>query len=286
MGRLFASFKQLNQVAKQFLDAWAISKVNAQSKICCSHGVSCGKTKKLHPNIILQCKRDPTKKSKCQCPFEIQYSPQGKPNKTTPDTKPLIFPPVKITGCVYEHKCSMDTQSYRLAYQVNGQGTPDLTRINHIVRMLRDKPSMPNHVLCPKIANVIPHYRGMDAAFMSNFHARVLAYSLKHCDTNVSLDDVANFTSQRVITAHEVIDLDQPITHQNYTSMLRRCMQEGGSTWVALKFLDKLKVSLPGFDYRMKQYIDGLPEGIVWMTPQMKKNIIRYGKVLFLDGQK
>jgi hypothetical protein len=78
-GRIFANFKQLDQVAKQFLDAWAISKVNAQSKICCSHGVSRGKTSKLHPNILLQRKRGPTEKSKCQCPFEIRYSPQGKP---------------------------------------------------------------------------------------------------------------------------------------------------------------------------------------------------------------
>jgi hypothetical protein len=68
--------------------------------------------------------------------------------------------------------------------------------------------------------------------------------------------------------------------------MLRRCMQEGGSTWIALKFLDKLKLSLPGFDYRIRLSIDGLPEGLVWMTPEMKKNIMRYGKVLFLDGQK
>ena len=137
-GRLFASFKQLDQVAKLFLDAWAISKVHAQSKICCSHGVSRGKTQRLHPNILLQRKRDQTEKSKCQCPFEIRYSPQGKPNKTSPQSKPIIFLPVKITGCIYEHKCSMDTQSHRLAYQVNGQGTPDLTQINHIVRMLRD----------------------------------------------------------------------------------------------------------------------------------------------------
>jgi hypothetical protein len=55
---------------------------------------------------------------------------------------------------------------------------------------------------------------------------------------------------------------------------------------VALKFLDELKSTLPGFDYRMQRSIDGFPIGIVWMTPEMKKNICRYGQVLFLDGQK
>jgi hypothetical protein len=37
----------------------------------------------------------------------------------------------------------------------------------------------------------------------------------------VTIADVASFTSQQVIAAHKVIDLDQPISHHNYTSMLR-----------------------------------------------------------------
>ena len=287
VGRIFASFKQIDQVAKLFLDAWAISKVNGQSKIYCAHGLSRGKFKKnLHNTVALRRTCPETEKEKCQCPFEIRYSPQGRVKKSTPTTKPVAFLRVKVTGCVYEHKCSMDTASHQLAFQSNGQNTPDLTRIHHIIRMLREKPSIPNHVLRPEIAHAIPHYRGMDAAFMRNFRSRVLTHCLKHTDVEITHADVASFTSKQVIAAHEVIDLDQPITHQNYTSMLRRCMQEGGSTWVALKFLDELKVTLPGFDYRMNRTVDGYPEGIVWMTPEMKKNIIRYGQVLFLDGQK
>jgi hypothetical protein len=48
-----------------------------------------------------------------------------------------------------------------------------------------------------------------------------------------------------------------------------------------------LKVTFPGFDYRMKWMEDGHPKGIlVWMTPERKNNIIWYGQVIFLDGQK
>jgi hypothetical protein len=114
----------------------------------------------------------------------------------------------------------------------------------------------------------------------------VLTHCLKFPGSEISQADVSSFTSQNVIAAHEMINLDQPITHQNYTAMLRRCMQEGSSTWVALKFLDELKHTLPGFDYRLKRTVDGFPEGIVWMTPEMKKNLLRYGRVFFLDGQK
>jgi hypothetical protein len=85
---MFASFKQLNQVAKLFLDAWAIPKVHGQSKIYCAHELSCGKTEK----------------EKCKCLFEICYIPQGRSKKTTLEAKPVVFLLVKITGCVYEHK--------------------------------------------------------------------------------------------------------------------------------------------------------------------------------------
>jgi hypothetical protein len=282
-GRLFASFKQLDQVSKLFLEAWAVCKVHGQRKIYCAHGVSRGKKPKLHHDTSLQRKRGVSEKEKCKCPFEIRYSPQG---KRKGDTTPDIFFRVKLTGCTYEHNCSMDTASHRLAFQANGHNTADLSRMNHVLRMLRDKPSVPNHVIRPEIAHAIPPYRGMDASFMRNFRLRVLAYILKNPVIDVSLEDVASFTSNRVIAANEIINLDQPITRQNYTSMLRRCMQEGSSTWIALKFLDELKLTLPGFDYRLKRTDDGYPEGLVWMTPEMRKNLLRYGRVLFLDGQK
>ena len=41
-----------------------------------------------------------------------------------------------------------------------------------------------------------------------------------------------------------------------------------------------------GFDYRVVVNDDGLPVCITWMTPQMRKDQIRFGDVLFLDAQK
>ena len=40
-----------------------------------------------------------------------------------------------------------------------------------------------------------------------------------------------------------------------------------------------------GFDYRMHYNSEGLPDAIVWMTLQMKKNLLQYGDILFLDAQ-
>jgi hypothetical protein len=93
-GRMFARFKQLDQVAKLFLDAWVISKVHGgQSKIHCAHGLSHGKSQQLHSAVSLQRKCSPAEKAKHNCSFEIKYySPHDKPKKTTPDTNPIFFP--------------------------------------------------------------------------------------------------------------------------------------------------------------------------------------------------
>jgi hypothetical protein len=72
-GCFFASFKQLDQAAKLFLDAWAISKVHGQSKIYCARGISRGKSTKLCSDVCLQQKRSPSEKEKFKCPFEIRY---------------------------------------------------------------------------------------------------------------------------------------------------------------------------------------------------------------------
>jgi hypothetical protein len=108
-GHIFATFKQLDQSAKLFLDAWAISKVHGQSKIYCAHGISRGKSTKLCSDVSLQRKQSPSEKAKCKCPFEIRYSPQGRPKKVTPSSIPIILLKANITGCVYEHNCTMDT---------------------------------------------------------------------------------------------------------------------------------------------------------------------------------
>ena len=39
-GRVFASYTQLVQASKVFLDAWAVQKVHGQKKITCSYGIN------------------------------------------------------------------------------------------------------------------------------------------------------------------------------------------------------------------------------------------------------
>ena len=63
-------------------------------------------------------------------------------------------------------------------------------------------------------------------------------------------------------------------------------MQEDSSTWDALRFLDQMKATNPGFDFRVKYDAHGRPEGVCWMLPEMRSDLLRFGNCLFLDSQK
>jgi hypothetical protein len=63
-------------------------------------------------------------------------------------------------------------------------------------------------------------------------------------------------------------------------------MAEDPATWEALTLINDLKVSSPGFDYRINKDRDGRPTGLMYMTAQMKYHARHYGTVLCLDAQK
>jgi hypothetical protein len=49
--------------------------------------------------------------------------------------------------------------------------------------------------------------------------------------------------------------------------------------------LEENKKLYPGFDLGVKYSSDGIPEGLIWMTPNMRENVLRYGDILCLDMQ-
>ena len=65
-------------------------------------------------------------------------------------------------------------------------------------------------------------------------------------------------------------------------------MQNGTSFWKALAFLRKIKFEEEGFDFRIhfdEDHVHVL-DGIVWITKAMRKSLVRYGDIIFLDAQK
>jgi hypothetical protein len=104
--RIFASEKQIDQVAAMFLEAWAVVKAHNGKKIICHYGLN---TKKSTDSPFLPSlpREHATRKSKVQCPFKIAYSHQGMKASLK---KPGMFYHAKITNVVTTHTCGMCPQ--------------------------------------------------------------------------------------------------------------------------------------------------------------------------------
>ena len=50
--------------------------------------------------------------------------------------------------------------------------------------------------------------------------------------------------------------------------------------------MKECKESITGFDYRIQYSANGRPTGLLYMTSRMRYNLLRYGNIIFLDGQK
>jgi hypothetical protein len=74
VGRIFASFKQINQAADMFLGAWAIKKTSHSQSIQCAYSATHDKKDRKHLDVSKRRKLEPTLKSVYKCPFIIWYS--------------------------------------------------------------------------------------------------------------------------------------------------------------------------------------------------------------------
>ena len=120
-GRLFASSKQLDQVADTFLEAWAVSKLVNGKKISCSFSEDRKRKSTVFPieDPPGSTREHPISlKEQIKCPFKILFSLVG--HKEI-NKKPGIFYRVKITNVDPNHTCRMSVAHHHLALQRQGK---------------------------------------------------------------------------------------------------------------------------------------------------------------------
>ena len=250
-GRMFASFKQLDQAAAMLLGAWAVKKTLTSKSIRCWYGRTSNKKPRVHSDPSKRRKVQPTLKNVYNCPFFMRYSYVGYPNNKALK-KPDIFYHVKITSVNFLHTCQMTTIFHRQALQKSGGLQPDLNGLNDIMSLLREKPMLQSEVLRPLLTKYLPFYKATDSMFLVNFRIRAAHWLIENGSKDLTMEEARHISSKSPMASQEFLLTDDPMQKQNLTSLLRKVMQEDSSTWDALRFLDEMKGTNPGFDYRIK----------------------------------
>jgi hypothetical protein len=100
------------------------------------------------------------------------------------------------------------------------------------------------------------------------------------------MGDARHLLSNAVIAADEYVIQEDPESTRALTSLLRKVMQEDGTTWEAICYLEELKIPNPGLDYRIKYDENNWPKAVCYILPEMSHEFLRFGDALFLDSQK
>jgi hypothetical protein len=123
--------------------------------------------------------------------------------------------------------------------------------------------------------------------FLVNFRLRAQNWLVNNGDKELTMEEARHLSSKRTLASEEfLLKDDNPMLKQNLAALLRKIMQDDSSTWDALRFLDQMKASNPGLDYRVKYDHHGRPKAVCWTLPEMHSDLIRFGNCLFFDSQK
>jgi hypothetical protein len=136
-GHKVASSRQLTQVAKLFLDAWAMDGTSQGKKIVCHYhkGVNRKTVPRDEPPGLSRACGITLKDQYQWCPFEIRFTFECMKNH---GMKPLSFYYVWITFTNAEHTCTLDSNFHCRAIQRGGRLKLDLEGMKSILLLLQE----------------------------------------------------------------------------------------------------------------------------------------------------
>ena len=218
------------------------------------------------------------------CPFIIRYN---KIDFKVKHKRPGSLYKVRVTKVIAKHTCLMSNSAYRVAKQTSHSSNIDLTEVSTAVNYLKIDPHLKAKELRNLLKDCLPSYFVIDSMFLNNFRRRVAIHHAKNPDGSQLTHDVATRLTKRCnLKQNEIEELEDPFVRNNFRAMYKQIMSESSSTWQVINYLQQCTVEIKGFDYRIQKSTDGRPIAIMWMTPTMRTNLLRYSHILFLDCQK
>ena len=223
-------------------------------------------------------------KNKIQCPFKITYSLM---HYNRPKRNPIFYK-VRIKTPYFHHSHQLSAKFYRRGLETSKvHNKINLPSLNHVLAMLKVNPRLNSTEFRALLYEIIPIGTEITSVYMDNLRRRAALFHAKNPDSVSIGEDNARF----VLGKHDMneklyYDITDPLIRTNFNKMYRNIMHNDPDSWSALAFLQESKKELPNFDYEIHYGHDNKPDGIMYMTSQMKNNLIRFGDIFFLDAQK
>jgi hypothetical protein len=276
--RLFASRQQLFEAIKYFSAPWGFMTVHSNKQFMCSYSRDSSRTSK-----------GKSLKDDVNCPFRIRYSFVGQTAKQAKAKVPLLHFVCKITNATYEHTCQCSPVSHRVARTISHKSIPPFEGLQKMVDLMRETPCVENPVMRKLLEDCVPQFQELSAKKLSHFRRAIFNYIFQNKrdlgrSELVLLQDAMSNSKPSYLEYCDIVD--DPIMRPNFQEMLRTLMQKSEETWMVIRFLELTKEKMTGFLYKIRTDESGRPIGILWMTPEMRRNAARYSDLLFLDAQK
>ena len=300
--RRFCSVRQLEATLQEFSNLWGFKCSRYGMSFKCHYAPPQKKESKCSAQVaVVDGKNTKPRttiesvKEKVQCPFIIKCN-HVTIKKTLPDwmfnsdgsIKHTDCYPVKITSCIYEHLCSPGVESQRYAMKRSGHGTLNIDLLQEMINILRDAGgTLENRILRSMLKNVLPSHVALTDQYLRNFKNRMMRFVMDPSLIERRKQEIERLIDGQEVAADEKSTFDEGVMGDNLRLLMIGQLQNSGAMWNMESYLIRCKRELREFDYRIwRSKVDGRPLGIVWVTEMMKKRLVRFGTVLFVDYMK
>ena len=279
----------MKQAAEKFLSAWGMQSFASGKSIKCYYAKSTKNKKRELGKDLTKPTREsaPSLKDLHCCPFNIPFNFIKADNSVDKNKGTTMHYKVKITGNSQNlnHSHELSPLYHRQALAKSGKLSLDLSKVKTILHSIRHNVHMPSLELRPYLEEVMPGYKTISGQDCCNFRQKVQLYLLKNpTSLELTMDSAQSFFSTKS-SANEYINLDDHIVKVNIKQHFNDVLNNNNGSIHSINLLEKLSADINGFDYRVKYDDENIPEGFVWMTPNMRQNLIRFQDNIYLDAQ-
>ena len=104
---------------------------------------------------------------------------------------------MKVTFLCVKHTCQLDSHFHRRALQRGGRLKLDLSGLQGLLELLKERPRIAANNLRPLLEKFLPHYKGVSTQFVCNFRNRVMKYfARKGLNNQLTVEEALALTSK------------------------------------------------------------------------------------------